>query len=109
MSWATIRAAAKRAVHDTFAREATYTAPAEGATPVPARIRLHTKFLRFGDLDREGYAQVIDDVNQVIVDVGEVTPEMHGLIDFAGIRKYRITNVVPDESSVFWMCEVQPE
>lgn len=107
MSWQTIRAAAKRVVHSTFAREATYTSPEAGATPVAARIRLHTKFLRFGDLEGEGYAQVIDDVNQVMVDTGEITPQMHGLIDFEGIRQYRITNVVKEKGEAFWVCEVQ--
>lgn len=109
MSWATIRAAAKRVVHDTFAREATYTEPEAGAVPVAARIRLHTQFLRFGDLDREGYAQVIDDVNQVMVDTGEITPRQHGLIDFEGIRIYRITEVIKETGETFWTCRVQPE
>lgn len=108
MSWATIRAAAKRTVHDTFARDATYTGPEDGAMPVAARIRLHTKFLRFGDLDREGYAQVIDDVNQVMVNTGELTPKTHGLIDFEGVRQYRITEVVKETGEVYWTCRVQP-
>lgn len=108
MSWATTRAAAKRVVHDTFARDATYTGPDPGDLPVAARIRLHTQFLRFGDLDREGYAQVIDDVNQVIVDTGEVTPKQHGLIDFESIRQYRIAEVIKEEGEPFWTCRVQP-
>lgn len=108
MSWTTIRAAARRVVHSTFAREATYTSPEAGSTPVAARIRLHTRFLRYGDLDREGYAQVIDDVNQVMVDVGEVVPARLGVIDFGGVRQYRIDNVVPEKDEEFWMCEVQP-
>jgi len=108
MSWGEIRARANRVVHTTFAREATYTAPAEGSTPVPARIRLHDKFLRFGDLDREGYAQVIDDVCEVRVDLGELVPERYGKIDFQGIRIYDITEVVPDDSRGYWTCKVQP-
>jgi hypothetical protein len=109
VSWATIRAAAKRVVHDTFAREALYTGPEVGDLALPARIRLHTQFLRFGDLDREGYAQVIDDVNQVMIDVGEVVPKKNGRIDFEGIRIYRITEVVKETGEQFWMCRVQPE
>lgn len=109
MNWATIRAAAKRVVHDTFARDATYTAPTVGATPVAARIRLHTQYLRFGDLDREGYAQVIDDVNQVMVDTGEIVPAKHGLINFENIRLYRITEVIKEVGETFWTCRVQPE
>lgn len=107
MSWSTIRAAAKRVVHSTFARDASYTAPTPGAIAVAARIRLHTRYLQFGDLDREGYAQVIDDVNEVLVDTGELIPAMHGLIDFEGIRQYRITDVVKDVGEQFWTCKVQ--
>ncbi len=108
MSWERIRASAKRVVHSTFAREATYLAPEAGATPVAARIRLHTKFLRYGDLESDGFAQVIDDVNQVMVDSGEIIPRQHGVIEFASGPKYRITNVIPDKDSEFWTCEVQP-
>ena len=108
MSFQAIRAKARRTVHKTFARDATYTDPGAGASPVAARIRLHTQFLRHGDLDREGYAQVIDDVNQVMIDTGEIRPRTHGVIDFQGVRKYRITEVIKDEGEQFWTCQVQP-
>jgi len=94
-------------VHNTFAREAQYVSE-EGATPIPARIRLHTKFLRMGDLDREGYARVIDDVNEVRIDIGELTPVRLATIDFGNGVKFSIVNVVPDKDDNFWTCEVAP-
>lgn len=75
---------------------------------MPARIRLHTKFLTFGDLDREGYARAIDDVNQVRVDTGEVIPKRGGLINFIGVAQYRIGDVIPEKDDEFWVCEVKP-
>lgn len=108
MSWSAIRAAARRVVHGTFAREATYAPPEAGSTPVAARIRLHTKFLRYGDLESEGYAKVIDDVNEIMVDTEEIAPVMHGLITFADGRQYRIDNVIKEVGEQYWTCQVQP-
>lgn len=108
MSWEAIRAAARRTVHGTFARAATYTPPGDGATPVAARIRLHTKFLRFGDLEGEGYSRVIDDVNEVMVDTGEFTPQRLGIIEFTNGRKYSIDSVIKEDGEQFWTCQVQP-
>lgn len=106
--WQAIRAKARRVVHDTFSLDATYVGPNDGDTPVPARIRLHTQFLRFGDLDREGYTRVIDDVNEVKIDTGEITPAMHGLIEFSATKKYHVVNVLPEKDEQFWVCTVQP-
>ena len=108
MGWEAIRAGAKRAVHQTFARDATYTAPGEGGAPVPARIRLHTKFLRFGDLESEGYTRVIDDVNEVVIDTDEFIPQRLGVIEFSDGRKYRIDLVIKESGERFWTCQVQP-
>lgn len=108
MGWAEIRQRARRAVHSAFSLPAVYTAPGS-AESVPCMARKHNETKVFGDLDREQYAQVIADVNQVVFDSIEVEPERNGVVDFGvGQGKFRITEILPKTTDEFRRVEVVP-
>jgi hypothetical protein len=94
MGWAEIRQRARRTVHSAFSLPAIYYPP-DGSPGVSCSARMHNEMRTFGDLDREGFAQNIEDVNQVIFDALEVEPEKKGRIDFGTGKVFRIENVLP--------------
>lgn len=104
MGWNEIRAQSRDLVHETFRRPAVYTAP-DGVTTTNVWVRLHNKLQIFGDLDREGYARVFEEINHIIFDSTEVIPKKNGVVDFAvdetfepipGLDvKYEIVNITP--------------
>lgn len=69
--FAAVLATARRVVHDTFALEVEYYDPSL-AGPVPLRVRWHYKQVLFGDLDSEGYPQVVDLIQKAIFDDEEL-------------------------------------
>lgn len=73
MNWVELRNAARAVVHNTFRRAAHYypTADVSGAG-VAVSIRLHSLIVREGDLDREGYSQVMEDVERMVFVTTEV-------------------------------------
>lgn len=79
MGWKDIRAAARDVVHTTFGDPATYFAPGS-AVGVPVTVRFHTLTVMGGDLDREGYAEQIEDVSRMVLDTDEVTPQYKGKV-----------------------------
>lgn len=106
MGWAETRAKARRVVHSTFALPAVYTSK-DGNTVVPCNARKHNELKTFGDLDREQYAQVVTDVNQVIFDSLEVEPQKGATVDFGvGQGKYEITLILPKSTDDFQRVEV---
>lgn len=109
MGWAEIRKNARRSVHSQFRLSAVYTSPFGVITPCNARKHNEKKI--FGDLDREGYAMNIEDVNQVVFDKREVVPEKRGVIDFnvngqTNQGKFEIVNILPDSTDDFLRVEV---
>jgi hypothetical protein len=71
MNWFAIKAKAQQDVHATFAVPAVYRA-AGTMVDVDITARLHTRQEIIGDLDREGFAQILQDVNRVVLDTAEV-------------------------------------
>lgn len=108
MSYTAAKRNARLAVHRQFAVSATYTAPGVGASPVQADVRLHTRIARFGDLDREGYGQVVEDINRVHFLQEQVTPATRGVIEFEDGRKYRVEIVEPPTDDLIVSCDVVP-
>ena len=108
MTWAAAKRNARLAVHRQFAVSATYTAPGVGASPVQVEVRLHNRIARFGDLDREGYGQVVEDINRIHFLQCEVTPATRGVIEFEDGRKFRIEIVEPPTDNVIVSCDVVP-
>jgi hypothetical protein len=82
MGWQEIRAASRDVAHATFGLPATYYAPGS-LVGVPVTVRHHTAIWLGGDLDREGYAEKVEDVNRIILDSEEVTPEYKGRVVLA--------------------------
>lgn len=106
MGWAEIRKSARRVVHSTFALPAVYSPP-DGGPDVPCMARKHNETKVFGDLDREMYAQTIEDVNVIIFDALEVEPKKNGIVDFgAGQGKFEIVNILPKTTDDFRRVEV---
>ena len=106
MGWAETRQKARRAVHSTFALPAVYTPPGVGAVAMPCNARMHNEKQEFGDLDREGYAIRVEDVNQVIFDALEVEPQKNGVVSFGVGKVFTITNILPKTTDEFRRVEV---
>lgn len=103
--WKRQKEEAQLAVHRQFASPATYTAPGVGASPVVVYVRHHTRIATYGDLDREGFAQTVDDVNQIIFDTCEVAPEKRGIVVLDDGRRFKVETVQP-ATSRFVRCDV---
>ena len=55
----------RQTVHETLGVAGFYKATSV-STPVPIRVRWHSKIDRFGDLESSGYAEVIEGIDRVI-------------------------------------------
>jgi hypothetical protein len=82
MGWNEIRAAARKIVHSQFALPAFYSTADASTIEMPVSVRLHNDLKKFGDLDREGYARVLETVNQIVFDKDEVMPERNATVTF---------------------------
>lgn len=107
MSWHTDRAAMREDVHGKFSRAARYFAPGS-ASYVVCSVRRHDNQARFGDLDRDGYAQVVEEVQRCVFDVTEVpSPEEKGRVHFTEDGfVYRIATVLPADDARYITCEL---
>lgn len=60
--------------------------------------RLHRNVRKpIGDLDREGFALVIEEANGIIIDRAQWEPQRNWTIDFGRNRVFNIDNVNDDE------------
>jgi hypothetical protein len=82
MGWHEIRTAARRNVHQQFALPAFYSTADLAVIEQPISVRLHNDLKKFGDLDREGFARVMETVNQIIFDSDEVVPVRNATVTF---------------------------
>lgn len=103
-TWRDLKRDAKQSVHDCFAVPALYTAP--NASPVAVHVRHHTRVVQYGDLDREGYAQVVQDVNQIIFLSCEADPVKRGVVEFEDGSQYIIDTVQPSLDGLTVTCDV---
>lgn len=93
-----IRDKARADIHGHFAIPATVTLPGTSNT-VTVTARLHRNLRKpFGDLDREGFALVIEQYNQVIFDKFEWTPVDKAIIDFGRERVFRLSDTLSDRA-----------
>lgn len=106
-TWAEIKTAARQAVHETFKRAAVFT-PVSTGIPVDVFARLHPNVKKFGDLDREGYAEVYEDVTRVVFDAAEVPSPARGdaVMFIETGETYLIDFVLPMDREVEVVCEV---
>lgn len=92
MDWTEIRKQARAQVHQTFARMVTYT-PKGGGAGTPVSVRLHTRLVTHGDLDREGYSQTVEEVERVVfitIDAVRAGVGRGGTITTKDGQKYRL-------------------
>jgi hypothetical protein len=101
--WANVRKKAREVVHGTFSLPAFFSSKDGTVVDAAINVRLHNKLERFGDLDREGYARVIEHVNQIVFDSEEVVPQ-EGTLTFSFVDEpaliYKVINIIdsPDGS-----------
>lgn len=101
--FAELKRDSRRAVHDLFKVDATYTGPG-GATPVPLHVRLHNKIVTTGDLQGNGYVEVLEGVDRIIFNIEElqstgVNPVQNGILTFTtyhNVQFYLNTKVPMD-------------
>ena len=106
MGWAETRTMTRAIVHETFGLSASYLAPAGGALIAGITVRWHTRTMRHGDLDREGFPQVQEDINRIVIDTTQVPePVRNGLVTLADGRIYAIDFVLPYDGR-FASCDV---
>jgi hypothetical protein len=106
-NWTEIRAAARSIVQETFGVPAQYTPPGIGAVPVAVTVRFRSKNLQFGDLIREGYAKVVEDINQIVLQKSEVSTTRLGVVTLANGARYKLDLRVPDDGSDFATWDVE--
>lgn len=87
MSWADIKAAARRSVHETFRRAATYAGPDTVDGSVECYVRWHPAGATVGALGGQsnGYAEVVTTTDRIVFDAEDldVTPEKGGTVTLA--------------------------
>jgi hypothetical protein len=70
-AFAQIKHDARRAVHDALSVEVVYTGP-DGLTTETLSVRWHNRINRHGDLDVQGYAEIVENIDRVIFDLEEL-------------------------------------
>lgn len=106
--WDQVKIRMREDVQRTFARSAVYRVTPNAGSSININARRHTKQQIIGDLDREGYATVLQDVNAVVLDLSEVSPVRGALITFQQGDKYIIENVEHSDDGRFVRCPVTP-
>lgn len=107
MGWYETRQEARLAVHREFGVPASYQSPVSGSLPVPCTVRFHTRTVNFGDLDREGYARVAEDINRVIFLRSEVEPVRRGVVTIFA-REFTLELAEPSDDGLTAVWNVIP-
>lgn len=106
--WFAIKAKMQQDVHSTFSASAVYRA-AGTMFDQPVTVRLHTRQEIIGDLDREGFAQILQDLNRVVIDTEEVAaPARLSRITFGDGRQFLLDTPLPNGNVRFQTWMVTP-
>ena len=70
---------------------------------------MHSKIARYGDLDREGFAEVVEDINRVIFLQSEVTPARLGVVTLYSGHQFTIDTIEPPTDDTVTVCMVKPK
>ena len=104
-----IRDRARAQVHAQFAIPAVVRSP-DGLSEVAVRARLHRNVRKpIGDLDREGFALVIEQANGIIIDRHEWEPAKNWAIDFGRERVFNIDTIDDDKGERYVRMQVSYE
>lgn len=82
-------------------------APRTGGPGVRLSVRLHSRIVRTGDLDREGFSQTYEDVERIVflaLDAKQHNIERQGVVTTAEGQRYRLEIMEPprDAYTVEW-------
>lgn len=75
MGWLEIKQKARDVTHSTFGVPAQFLLA--GGVSIDTSARLHYKVRTYGDLDREGFATTVDDVDYVVLDTRDLLAKGH--------------------------------
>lgn len=101
-----IRDRARAQIHDQFTVAAVVRSP-DGSVAVDVGARLHIDSKKpFGDLDREGFAMIIEEYNQVIFDRLQWDPIKNWTVDFGRGRVYVLGNFLGAKSGRYAKMEM---
>lgn len=111
-NFADLKAETRRAVHDVLGVPAQYQ-DASMSAPVSITARWFNKVARFGDLVEQGYAEVVEGVDRIVLfpcDYPTVTFRRGGVITFPHYRRSFTLDTLepPDgpEGQAVWQCTV---
>lgn len=98
--FAALKAKTRRVVHDTLGVEAFYQDDSMSA-PRPIRARWHNKVDRFGDLMDQGYAEVVQGVDRIVLfprDYPTINFVRGGVVTFPAYqRSFRLEVLEPKD------------
>jgi hypothetical protein len=93
-AWTDTRRSARQIVHDTFAYKDARYYPQVGVGPgTQVSVRVHNRVIAQGDLGREGFAQMLDEVERIIfltTDVDVLDVRKGGAVKLSDGRNYRL-------------------
>lgn len=106
MNWAQIKQKARDAVHGTFSVPGFYTD--SGNTDLPISVRLHRKSAYIGDDYDEFSPGLFSEINRVIVDLREVTPQRGGVVRIPDFEDVEVTiENYRTQGEHYALCEVR--
>jgi len=99
-------AQARATLHAQLGLAATYTPPGPAAETVDVTVRVVRQLVNHGDLDRQGFAKVREDINSVVLDTGETgEPLRNARVVVPDLGEFRIDDVEPADG-LFRTCTV---
>ena len=112
-NFADLKSETRRAVHDVLGVSALYQDDSMSA-PQPITARWFNKVARFGDLVEQGYAEVVEGVDRIVLfpcDYPMVNFRKGGLISFPDYKRTFVLDTLepPDgpEGQAVWQCTVK--
>lgn len=109
-NWTEIKQRCRGIVHSTFGIPASFHA--RSGTTIAGSARLHYKMKTFGDLDREGFAQIVEDIDYVVIDSRRfVCARERDKIHFPGLnRTFALqTKIDNSDDGIFVRWQVQED
>lgn len=107
--FASAKKSARRAVHTTLGVQAFYQDASLDA-PIEIRARWHNRIERFGDDQRQGYAEIIEGIERIIL-LPEIWAAVNGVVVNTGttfVPKANATVQFPDYKAAFYLRVLEP-
>ena len=106
MNWALVKQKARDAVHGTFSAPGFFTDASN--VDLPITVRLHRKSAYIGDDYNEFSPGLFSEINRVIVDLREVTPQRGAVIRIPDFEDVEVTiENYRAQGEYYALCEVR--